>query len=1469
MAMRYFNWKLAIVLVVAAVVCTVAAFSLHRWRRSSLAEQALARAEQAYAEKRWDEAADDFGRYLAVNGKDVPVLIKYADAQAKRRPQTSANIGRAISVYRTALLLRPDDLDSAKTLTQLYMMMGQFSEAASVAERHLKRKEDPELRVTYAAALWQMREFDKALAEVNRITAQHPTEIRAFEMAGGWDENRPNMAGKSRAMWLDEAVAKNPDAALAYAARAAYYLDKRNTDRAKTDLTRALQCDLSGKDVRLRVARELTRAGMGEQAREQLRILQTVDPTDAGLWMTWAQVASDAKSPEEMYAVAEQGMKALGADMWDFMPVATHLLILSGHLEKVPDYLSKMRNRDLNPVRVSFLEGLLAYRENRTRDAVDAWRRTVSFPARVPDQISCQMEAYWRLAGALHQLGETQAAIGQLQTLLAKRPDHAEASLLLAQLLAQSRTGDWQRVVDQAAAAQQLAKNDPNAVARAALLELEARIQNQALGGSADANAVRTEWNAIEAKVDELDKKTGGAIEVKLLRVRIAVQRQRFAEADRILADLETRYPADMRVMLLRAEYCVVENKDTEALASFRQAMTSFPDAFEPVRRFAWFLNLRNLKQDCESVVTEAFARIQEPQTRRNLGLLMAELYQVWGEKDKGYRWLTDLTAKFPGDIQSRRMLLDCEAVAADPQRSQALVDEIKKIEGPAGSLWRYEQAELWARSKEFGRVSGTDVSKLGETSLYAQIVKLLQENLLANPDDQASRLLLARVYDFVGERQLALTTYSEAHDRVPGDTRVIEFYVRALVRAREFGRAQAILDKLGAHVRESPALLRLQAMNDIGREKLASASDTLRQLIEQEPNDITLQLYQADLLTRQKQYAQAEAILSALWARRPDSAGVALALMEVRLLQGKKQEAMALCEEVIEKLHNAPAYMVRARAYILLKDYDKALTDLGQAIAVDPKNSGAWELRAGVHEVLGRLPEAIADIRQALALSPDQPRVQGLAVRLFARSGSGSLRQEAEGMLRKAIADPKNRDPELVLLMARLLVSQRTRTGPALTEARSLLRQLTEENPRNVAAWATWADLELQQGDASRAMEVATRGLAHNEENRQLLLLKALAEKKLSPSVAALTTLRQLAESDPNDLEVLLHWADAYVLAERPREAVAKLTERLDRFSGPARRSCEIALARTLYSDGQKEKAHELFSTLIAADPNDPAPVMTLGQLLRQEKRWTEVNQLLNLWRIANPSDARTSTDMAHILAGSGDQQALQMAEDQLRMILDANPNAVPTLVLLSMLMQDAGRNEEATRLNRRIIELDPNNVVAINNLAWVLCEEDGVSPATLKQALDLANRGLAVLPDYADLLDTRGVVYYRQGEFEKAVADFTQCISLFPLDASLSAAPRFHLARAYAALHHRVEAVERLKEALNLNRRNIRLAKDHADAGRVTHAIKVLRDAVTLQEEMDQFKTGFDLQDPTIGRYATDWVDAKLLLDQLQRGR
>ena len=382
-------------------------------------------------------------------------------------------------------------------------------------------------------------------------------------------------------------------------------------------------------------------------------------------------------------------------------------------------------------------------------------------------------------------------------------------------------------------------------------------------------------------------------------------------------------------------------------------------------------------------------------------------------------------------------------------------------------------------------------------------------------------------------------------------------------------------------------------------------------------------------------------------------------------------------------------------------------------------------------------------------------------------------------------------------------------------------------------------AQLELQQEEPGRALDIATRGLAHNEQNKQLLLLKAIAEKRLSPSVAALTTLPTLAKQYPDDVGILIEWADAHARAGRPEKAVELLNQKLADFKGSSHRRCEIALAAALYTDQQREKAKTLFETLIAAEPNDPTPVMTLGQLLRKEKRWTEVNQLVNLWRNTNPKDAETATNMARILAGSGDREALQMAEDQLRMILDPNPESVPTLVLLGMLMQDAGRNAEATRLNRRILELDPEQRHRHQQSGVDALRRPDLLPGGDQGSARTGQSGHRASCRSTWICSTRGA---------SCITGWATWRRPRPTSSSASGCfPRTRRSRRRRSsiwrgptpgLNRRTEAVEHLKDALNLNGKNVQLARDHADAGRITHAIKVLRDALQLQEQMDKFK-------------------------------
>ena len=75
MPVRYFNWKLAIVLVISLVVLGISAFGLRQWRRANRAERSLDLGIKAYDEHKWEQAAENLGRYITLERDDIPILL--------------------------------------------------------------------------------------------------------------------------------------------------------------------------------------------------------------------------------------------------------------------------------------------------------------------------------------------------------------------------------------------------------------------------------------------------------------------------------------------------------------------------------------------------------------------------------------------------------------------------------------------------------------------------------------------------------------------------------------------------------------------------------------------------------------------------------------------------------------------------------------------------------------------------------------------------------------------------------------------------------------------------------------------------------------------------------------------------------------------------------------------------------------------------------------------------------------------------------------------------------------------------------------------------------------------------------------------------------------------------------------------------------------------------------------------------
>jgi len=1358
MAARYFNWKLAIVLFVGIVVFAGAAFALRQWQRTSRAEEARPRGEEAYEQQDWDVAADQLGRYLSVEGDSVDHLLMYAAAQLKRRPVTQPNIQQAVAAYRAVLRVENDHAEATARLTELYLGMRQGGEAELIVRPYLERHgddPDPNLSRMWGVSMAQQRKYKEAEEILSDLLRDHPDQISAYETIGRLAAQRPEEFDPNETEWYDEMVAKNPQSALAYTVRAEFHLRSGKVDDARADWERAQQEDLSSTSVRLRLTGLLIGVREFDKAREHLVALEADAPADLALWRTWAEWALRRSSTEDMLRVATTGLEQLKPQPWDFMATAAELFIRAGQFEKGQEYISQMRDRELGPGRVAFLEGLLASIQGRPRDAAKHWQDAIAqnYPLYSSPLQLVRMPVRMMLSSAFSQAGDIPSAASQLQILTSEEPTYIEGHLSLARLRRQ--TSNWAQVIEESREVQRLSSGHPEAT----LLELQAR--TALLGASGTSAADNTEaWKRIEQRLATLSEKmttAGREFEVGTLRVRVAMAQDKLAEARTILDSLKSKYSSDLRVALLEGQLLTVEDNVPGAIELLRATTERFPQAVEPVRRLAVLVNRQEGPEPCESVVRQAVARMEQPQARRALGLFLGALYGLWQQEDKLYQSLTDMAQEFPEDVEVKRRLLDCRPIREDAQQAQALVDEIKSLEGEDGWQWRYEQARVWLNSEDFNDV-------------YAQTTKLLQENLLSNPDDQASRLLLAMAHEKTGRLQLAVSAYREALNRSPDNVLIIAQAVAALQRAGQIEEATKILEDAKRRDLSHPRLDELEsdsqkfaAQDYLRHGDLSLAEDILEKLVQQDPNDVSAGLQLALIMMQQGRLDEADVLLREVKAKAPESGLVTGSQIQLEVLRGNGEEAIRLCDKVIEDSGTAAAYVLRARTHAALQANDKAMADFGRAIEAEPNAPGLWAVRAGFLRSLGRIDEAIADVRKAMDLAPESLPVQKRVIELYFGSGRRALVEEADAMLDRALkAHPD--DSQLKMYKVQRLFAKGTR--PSVEMAEGLLEEVTDAEPTIVEAWRLLGGLKLRQGEPGRALDIALRGLAHNEQDKELLLLKAGAEARRSVALSV-PTLRQLAKSYPDDMNV------------------------------------QRNLANALYRSGGEDEAQSLLDGQMRADPNNPAPMVTLVALLASDKHWTELNEQVANWLDRHPGDDNTRITVAGLLTtAAGDAEAVKIAEGLLQTVLQRDPKALGALRVRALLTQATGRVEESVVLNRRVLEIDPNNVVAMNNLAWILCEEKG----QYQEALELADRGLSISKEYTDILDTRGVIYYRLGaadptHYEKAEKDFTQCLEWYSAAAPGSVTTRFHLARVYAKTGRKTEAVQELRKTLSSN--------------------------------------------------------------------
>ena len=126
----------------------------------------------------------------------------------------------------------------------------------------------------------------------------------------------------------------------------------------------------------------------------------------------------------------------------------------------------------------------------------------------------------------------------------------------------------------------------------------------------------------------------------------------------------------------------------------------------------------------------------------------------------------------------------------------------------------------------------------------------------------------------------------------------------------------------------------------------------------------------------------------------------------------------------------------------------------------------------------------------------------------------------------------------------------------------------------------------------------------------------------------------------------------------------------------------------------------------------------------------------------------------------GPANEQQRKATELYLLDEIAKKPASMGLRVSLADYYQYSGERDRAIATYRQVLEREPNNVVALNNLAWTLATDS----RNAADALALVERAINLAGPLDDLLDTRRRIRFESGDAQAGLRDLTEAVSEVP---------------------------------------------------------------------------------------------------------
>jgi len=1352
------RFLLKILLVIFATVGVL--FGVHAVQARRIPAALKLQSEHAAEAGKVDLAIHYLRQYLEFHSDDVEAQVELAGLLTKRTPTTRGQ-SELLFLYDRILRLDPDRDAIRREALALSLVLGRYSDAVTHAERLLQT-------FPTEAALWQqlgsaqsgLNELQAARQSYEAALKHAPNEMIGYQRLAQlvWRNMNDAVGARDVLNRMVKALPQEPDAYLIRARFEVYTAEEpgvsmgRGGDlvRARQDLLRVLELDPEHAEASLLLSEIMQRNRNLPAAHALLRDAASLYPRDLKLIRALSWLELIRGNPAAAITVLEDGLKAL-PDSFDLMVPLADLLMQQGDATRTADILRRLQERKTPSTQLKYLNARVAMREQRWQDAIGMMESLRTEAINLP---GLELQLNLLLASCFQKLGDQQN-----EETAYRRVVNVDSNNVLAHVGLANLYMNLGRFTD---AAHELDAAVQSPYATGVVVTQWAKLKMLLLQGR---NAP-DEWRKLAQGIAALAARFGrGSPEPAILLAETVVAQGRPLDAVRLLREEALKRPGDARLWSSLALMTAEASGTTAGSAVIDEAQATVGDCVE-VRLARAVLYAR--EPGHVRPITTLGEQIETWPESEQIRLLagLVEVYDQIGDQANVVRTLHRIITRQPAST-ALWLKLSQRAPTSHPLATEARA-ALVKIEGENGPS-----------------VVLCDALRADAANAPAQLARLLR-TFGPSPTRADACLALSRCQSVVGDAQNAAVLVERAFQLEPTSYDTAEAVLLHYVQRREMARVGQILKRLAADPRWAGEPLRRMVDHILPHvPNNIELLNLCRPLVEQDARGVAWFADCAvkckhpetrailDTVTKSMRATSDDWLRKALFVAKDDPAAGPLVLTEAK---GKLSPTAyfaivavyadsAAGSTFVPEAGTPAEKRLLATAQLALKLSQSRPTEGGKVLEsflagkdILPADAD-WARRnlAMIYAVGGTQDDRVRATTLLKSVTTDEHatidelRATVSAMTLLARYLEGPDRRAVLGkaiVAREAIYKMSGAPTDLFLL------SQMYREAGNRSASRRCLQQLLNRNPEDLKrdpsyAYYLTAALEelVEDNNFEAAASFAGKLMELRANDFNSLAAVARFEAKAGRPERGLVVAEdyaRLADSAAGD----------YLVRSAQVAALLDELSRLPNVRGtPAGRKITNA-------------AVERFAALV---PNRPEAIVGVAGALAADGRPTEAFERIT--RLDRYLTARLRASAGLAIVRGGDVTAQQVG--QVRKWIDAclaeETDSIPLLLNKAEFLALVQELPGATATFEQVLSKEPRNVVALNNLAWLLAAD----PKTAEKALDLVTRATRERGLTGDLLDTRARVRITLKQFKEAELDLAEAISHDP-----SALRWFHVA-------------------------------------------------------------------------------------------